>query len=132
MVFKTITDDIIVQEGTFGFSFIASGTIYAGQLVKPAGPMQVQATTAGTDNSIGVAAYYVTKGEAVDIYGPGNIIRSLASGETAIGADLYAGHGGYFADDVTYGGTSPCVGIALQIAAGGAIAGSGQITVLLK
>lgn len=132
MVFKTITDDIIVQEGTFAYSFIASGTIYAGQLVKPAGPMQVVATAAATDNSIGVAAYYVTKGEAVAVYGPGNIVRGAASGETAIGADLYGGHGGFFADDVTYGGASPPVGISLQIAAGGAIAGSGQITVLLK
>lgn len=132
MVFRTITDDIIVQEGTFGFSFIASGTIYAGQMVKPAGPMQVLATTDVLNNSIGVAAYYVTKGEAVTVYGPGNIVRSCASGETAIGADLYGGHGGYFADDVTYGGASPPVGISLQIAAGGTIAGSGQIIVLLK
>jgi hypothetical protein len=124
-----MTDDVIVQEGTFGYSFIASGTIYAGQLVKAAGPMQVVAAAASTDNSLGVAAYYVTKGETVTVYGPGNIIRSYATGTTAIGSDLYCGHGGYFEDDETLGGTSPPVGVALQVAATN---GSGSITVLLK
>ena len=55
MTFKEITDDIIVQEGTFGFSFTASGTVYGGQVVKMAGPMEVVKAESSTDNAIGVA-----------------------------------------------------------------------------
>ena len=126
MTFKALTDDIIVQEGTFGFSFIASGTIYGGQVVKPAGPMQVVKSTLASDNSIGVAAYYVTKGEAVTVYGPGNIIRSHCPSATACGADLYAGNDGTFDDTDTYGGINPSIGISLEAT------NSGAIRILLK
>ena len=129
MVFKEITDDIIVQEGTFGYSFIASGTIYGGQVVKMAGPMQVAKAEVSTDNAIGVAAYYVTKGEAVTVYGPGNIVRGhCPSTATANGADLFAGNDGCFQDDEAYGGTRPCIGIAVEVSAGG----SGSAKILLK
>jgi hypothetical protein len=117
--FTTQTDDIIIQEGTFGYSFIASGTIKAGQLVRPIGPMQVLACdqqAAAQDNAIGVAAFYVTKGEAVTVYGPGNIIRSCCASATAVGDDLYVGDGGAFTNLVAVGGTEPLVGIALESA----------------
>jgi hypothetical protein len=127
--FVTPSDDIIVQEGTFAYSFIASGSISGAMLVKPAGPMQVVKATATTDNAIGVAAYYVTKGEAVAVYGPGNIIRSYCASATAVSDDLYVGHGSGFSNDsgLLIGGTSPCVGVALE----SAIAGS-TIRILLK
>ena len=129
MTFKAITDDIIVQEGTFGYSFTASGTIYGGQLVKMAGPMQVVKADIPTDNAIGVAAYYVTKGEAVTVYGPGNIVRGHHPSTAASnGDDIYAGNDGCIYYNVTYGGTSPCIGIALEVAAGG----SGSAKILLK
>lgn len=129
MGWKNITDDIIVSEGTFGFSFTASGTIYGGQVVKMAGPMQVVAAAVPTDNAIGVAAYSVTKGEAVDVYGPGNIVRCHSPSSTTCGADLYAGNNGCVDDSATYGGTSPCIGIALEAVD---VAHSGAIRVLLK
>jgi len=127
MTFKAITDDIIVQEGTFGFSFIASGTIYGGQVVKMAGPMQVVKCDSSEYNAVGVAAYYVTKGEAVTVYGPGNIVRCFIPSATALGADLYAGNDGCVDDTPTYGDVFPCIGIALEGQASG-----NAIRVLLK
>lgn len=117
--FVTPTDDIIFAHGTFGYSFIASGTISGAMLVKPAGPMQVVKATDALDNSIGVAAFYVTKGEAVTVYGPGNIIRSCVGSSTSYGDDLYTGLNGIFENSQTYGGTAPCVGIALETIAAG-------------
>jgi hypothetical protein len=128
--FTSPTDDIIVQEGTFGYSFIASGTINAGQLVKPYGPMQVLAAdqqAASQDNAIGVAGYYVTKGETVAVYGPGNIIRSICASATAVGDDLYVGDGGAFTNGIAVGGLEPMVGIALE-----ASKADGTIRILLK
>ena len=123
MTYVSPTDDIIVQEGTFGFSFEASGAISAGQLVKPAGPMQVVKSTSNLDNCVGVAAYTVTKGEVVTVYGPGNIVRGYCGSSTAVGSDLYAGNNtaGAFDDTSAYGITAPCVGIALEGAKSGAI-----------
>ena len=125
--FQIPTDDVIVQEGTFGYTFIASGTISGSMLVKPAGPMQIVKATDMNDNAIGVAAYFVTKGEAVTVYGPMNIIRSCCASATAVGDDLYAGAGGAFTNLIAVGGTAPCVGIALE----GAVADS-KIRILLK
>ena len=115
-VFKCPTDDVIVQEGTFGFSFIASGAISGASLVKPNGTMEVVKTSDSQSNSIGVAAYSVSKGEVVTVYGPGNIIRSYCASATASGDDLYAGVGGAFHNGggVVYGGLSPSIGIALE------------------
>jgi len=76
------TDDVIVQEGTFAYDFIASGTIYAGQGVEPVGTMQVRKVKT-TYKQIGVAAYDVTtEGQHIAVYGPGNIVRVCASGTT--------------------------------------------------
>lgn len=128
--FVTPSDDIIVQEGTFGFTFIASGAISGAQLVKPAGPMQVVKATVSTDNAIGIAAYTVSKGDAVTVYGPGNIVRSFAPSATAVGDDLFVSIRGAFGvggAGLIYGGTSPSVGIALE----GVVAGS-TCKILLK
>ena len=126
MTFKAITDDIIVQEGTFGLSFIASGTVYGGQVVKMAGPMQVVYAETATDNAIGVAGDYRTKGYAVTVYGPNNIIRGHCPSAVACGADVFAGNNGCIQDDNAYGGTAPSIGVALEATA------SGSIRVLLK
>jgi len=119
MAFKAITDDIIVQEGTFGFSFTASGTIYGGQVVKMAGPMQVVETTSQFDNAIGVAAYYVTTGEGVTVYGPGNIVRVHTPSGVSVGGDIFAGTKGSTDDGETYGGLAPSIGVALESTASG-------------
>ena len=126
MAFKAITDDIIVQEGSFGLSFIASGTVYGGQVVKMAGPMQVVYATVPTENAIGVAGDYAIKGETVVVYGPNNIIRGHCPSAVAVGADLFAGNNGCFQDDETYGGTAPSIGVSLDATA------SGSIRVLLR
>jgi len=100
MAFTSPTDDIIVQEGTFAYSFTASGTIYAGQLVVPTGTMQVIAAPGvSSAKCVGVAAYYVTDGEMVAVYGPGNIVRCCASGTSvAVGECLIAGTEGKVLD----------------------------------
>lgn len=121
MVYGRITDDIIVQEGTFGYAFVASGTIYAGQVVKPAGPMQVVACDNCTENAIGVAAYYVTKGETVTVYGPGNIVRCYCASSIAVGADLYPGNNGCVDDAAVYGSTYPSIGVSLEGTVSGAV-----------
>ena len=74
------TDDVIVQEGTFAFDFIASGTIYAGQAVEPIGTMQVRKITNALGTFVGLAAYDATDTQHVAVYGPGNIVRACASG----------------------------------------------------
>lgn len=125
--FAIPTDDIIVQEGTFAYSFVASGTISGSMLVKPAGPMQVVKCSDSQDNAIGIAGYYVTKGETVAVYGPGNIIRSCCASATAVGDDLFVGLGANFNPTFTYGGLAPCIGVALE----GAAADS-KIRILLK
>ena len=128
--FTSPTDDIIVQEGIFAYSFIASGTISAGQLVKSIGPMQVLAVdqqAASQDNPIGVASYYVTKGETVAVYGPGNIIRSYCASATSVGDDLYAVDNGAFTTGIAIGGLEPMVGIALESSKA-----DGTIRILLK
>jgi len=127
MPFVTPTDDIILSEGTFGFSFIASGTISGAMLVKMNGPMYVVKATNGIDNAIGVAANKATKGEAVTVYGMGNIVRSYCASATTAGDDLYAALSGAFDNSMTYGGIQPCVGIALESKAAGS-----TIRILLK
>jgi len=119
MAFKAIKDYIIVQEGSFGLSFIASGTINGGQLVKMAGPMQVVKTDDRDGNTVGVAAYYVTKGEAVTVYGPGNIVRLHTASGVSCGADIFAGDDGGTDDSTTYGGEFPSIGVALEAAISG-------------
>jgi hypothetical protein len=124
-VFTSITDDIIVQEGTFGFSFIASSAISGGQLVKSAGPVSagglyVTKATDANDNAIGVAAYTKAKNEAVTVYGPGNIIRGCAASSTTQSDDLFVGADGMFNNSLTYGGTYPSIGISLETKAAGA------------
>jgi hypothetical protein len=112
--FQIPTDDVIVQEGTFAYSFTASGTISGSALVKMAGPMQVVRADSGLDNAIGVAAYYVTKGETVAVYGPGNIVRGCLCSGATVGDDLFVGTNGTFNKGLTYGGLFPCVGVALE------------------
>jgi len=85
MSFTSPTDDIIIQEGVSAYSFLASGTISAGQAVEAVNTMEVMAppaTKVANDNFriIGVAAYDVTDNEYVAIYGPGNIARVIISG----------------------------------------------------
>jgi hypothetical protein len=118
-LFKAITDDIIIQEGTFGFSFVASSAISGGQIVKSAGPVStgglyVTKATDGQENAIGVAAYTRAKGEAVTVYGPGNIIRGCAASATTQGDDLFTGADGMFNNTLTYGGVYPSIGISLE------------------
>ena len=83
MTFTSPTDDIIVQEGTFGYGFTASGNIKAGQGVAIYDDMSVGAPPAATalvKGSIGVAAYDASAGDPVLVYGPGNIVRVIISG----------------------------------------------------
>jgi hypothetical protein len=122
------SDDIIYQEGTFGYSFLASGAISGGQLVKSSGPMYVVGATAETDNALGVAAYKRAKGEELTIYGPGNIVRCFCPSTVTQGNALYVGpQGGVISGSALYGSANPCIGICLE----SKVAGS-TVRVLLK
>jgi hypothetical protein len=96
MTFTSPTDDIIVQEGTFGFDFTASGTIYKGQAVYAnKSDLYVAAvpTAGGTTPQtriVGLAAYDQTNGKPLTVFGPGNICRAITSGSCEAGDNLWA------------------------------------------
>jgi len=127
MAIVTPSDDIIVQEGTFAYSFIASSAVSGGALVAPVGTMSVAHASHDADNVIGVAAYRAAAGKPVAVYGPGNIVRCCASGVIHSGDDLYATTTGKVDDHGTMGGTAVCVGVALENADN-----NGAVRVLLK
>jgi len=93
MTFTSPTDDIIVQEGTFAYDYIASGTIYAGQCLEAGttSSMEVEVAENATDAFVGVAAYNATDGEKIAVYGPKNIVRCIVKGTSVcnIGDDLF-------------------------------------------
>ena len=123
MAFTSPTDDIIVQEGTFAYSMIASGAIKAGQAVKAAGgAMNVAVTTVALSTDvIGVAAYTVASGEHVAVYGPGNIVRVIISGTSkcTVGDDLYAQYEGKWATGTATAGACHAVALETQATADG-------------
>ncbi len=122
--FTSPTDDIIVQEGVSPYSFKASGTISAGQIVSIHDTMEVgyyREPSAGAgakiSGAIGVAAYDVTDGEYVAVWGPGNIVRCIASGTVSRGQTLFPGSLGKVTHQLyVSGGGSPKsqIGIALE------------------
>jgi len=90
MAFTAITDrDICVQEGTGAFKFIASGAILAGQAVEVVEGEYVIPTDSKPANAfVGVADQTTSKGDAVAVYGPGNIVWGRASGTSVDAGDL--------------------------------------------
>ena len=101
MAFTTPTEDIIVQEGTFAFDYLCSGTIIKGQGVNAIGTMAVEApTTTGVEfvpGCLGVAAYDQSHGSHIAVYGPGNICRISVSGTgVAVGDELFLVEEGKF------------------------------------
>ena len=113
------SDDIIFQEGTFAYNFVASGTINAGQVVEVNDTMKVRVDPTANDTSwVGVAAYDVTDDEYVAVYGPGNIVRCKSSGAINVGSRVAInsayGHVGVPEAGV---GNGACVGIALETVA---------------
>lgn len=96
LTFTAIDDDpIIVQEGTFAFSYKAGEDVKAGQAVAASGTMEVQVSD-GDDGFVGVAGYTQSSGDMVIVYGPGNIVRAKASGSISAGARLESATNGYF------------------------------------
>lgn len=93
-----VTSDVPVQEGTFAYSYMASGTIKKGQLVYPTsyGSLQVAAINAADKtNVLGPAVYESTGGTTsapkwIAVLGPGNIARCMASGTITAGAVVSA------------------------------------------
>jgi len=92
MTFTSPTDDIIVQEGTFAYNYIASGSIKAGQCLEAGttSAMNVEIAEDATDAFVGVAAYDATNGEPLAVYGPGNIVRCIVNGTSkcTVGDDI--------------------------------------------
>lgn len=127
MAIVTPSDDILVC-GHNLYSFKASSAISGGALVKIEGTYEVVHTDLSTDNTIGVALDEVGKGDYVTVAGPGCIVRCCASAAIDYGADLYASETGKVDDTLTYGGTSPCIGVALE----SQTSANGAIRVLLK
>jgi len=99
MAFTAITDrDIGIQEGTFLFSYTASGTILRGQAVEVVDDMYVIATDSNpAEGFVGVAAYGASKGDPIAVYGPGNIVWGRVSGTSVTaGTQLEATVDGLF------------------------------------
>ena len=121
MAFTAITsEDICVQEGTGAFTYMASGTILAGQAVEVltnevSGTSNLRYVIA-TDSKpahgfVGVADTSESKGSMVAVWGPGNIVWGRASGTgVAAGDRVVATVNGEFQDEV---GGSGAVGVAL-------------------
>ena len=108
MAFTTPTEDIIVQEGTFAFDYLCSGSITKGQGVHAIGTMAVVASAKTYRDGIypgclGVAAYTQTHGNHIGVYGPGNIVRVCVSGTgTAVNDELLLVDEGKFAERACY------------------------------
>jgi len=99
MAFTAITDrDIGIQEGTFLFSYTASGTILRGQAVEVVDDMYVIATDSNpAEGFVGVAAYGASKGDPIAVYGAGNIVWGRVSGTSVTaGTQLEATVDGLF------------------------------------
>ncbi len=84
-----ITEDVIVSEGTFAFTYTAGGTISAGDAVyvDSDGKVQITATeySGGKYPFAGVAVYDAVLDEDIAIVGPGNIVRAQSSGGSTAG-----------------------------------------------
>lgn len=116
MTFTSPTSPIALQEGTFTFSYIASGSIKAGQCLKACGTMQAIAAGAGADNFIGVAYYDADDGDQVAVLGPGNIVRVIVSGSSkcTTGDDLYCASEGKVWNVSGSNWTKGKIGVALE------------------
>jgi hypothetical protein len=113
------TDDIGSQDGNLIYNFTASGTISAGQAVKPTSTMKVIVDKVANDTGcIGVAAYDVTDGETLGVWGLGNIVRCKSSGSITVGqavaVNSLAGHVGVPQATVA---TNAKLGVALETVA---------------
>jgi hypothetical protein len=109
MAFTAVTKDIIVEEGTFTFNYVASGTVLAGQaLCIASGSTKVKKTNvdtsagAGSVAFLGVAVYSAKDNELVAVAGPGNKVRSRVVGACGAGTDLGVDNAGYFKAITTY------------------------------
>lgn len=122
----TPSDDILI-DGTNLYSFTASSAVSGGALVKVGGDYTVIHSVASVDNSIGVALYETATGELVSVAGPGCIVRCCAASGITKSSDVFAALYGKVDATQTYGGTSPCIGIALET-----VAADAAIRVLLK
>ena len=128
MAYTTTTspsEDIIVQEGTFAFSYTASGAVYAGQAVYASttggDPTWVKAIPASCGNTgqygtVGVAAYDVADQGLLAVYGPGNICRVIISGTSkcTVGDCLVGCDEGKWTKKVAGGIPSGICAIALE------------------
>jgi hypothetical protein len=116
LAWKTIGDDILLQEGTQTYNFEAAGTIKAGMAVKPYGTMTVSGCISKDSTGfVGIAEYDITKGKFIGIHGPGNIVRCRVSGAVTVGDGLQTASDtemGYLAHRTAAAGAK--VGIALE------------------
>lgn len=131
LTYTAPTDDIILQEGVFAYSYKVSSSsgIDAGQVVKCVDDMEVGIATTANSNTavVGVAAYDVEDNKYIAVYGPGNIVRCKSSGAIDAGVDVTvnstAGHVGVPEAGVT---TGKRIGISLET-----VATNTQVKVLL-
>ena len=93
------SNDIIVQDGVFAYTFEASGTIYKGQAVCICGDEKVMPCNDGGTNTtesdvLGIASYGSINGRQISIAGPGNIALCCTSGTVPAGTAMYGIHDG--------------------------------------
>jgi hypothetical protein len=107
MTFTAITEDPVIQEGTFLFDYTCSGTVSMGQAVEAIGTMQVRAVQAADKigkGCVGIAAYGQTDGGQIAVAGPGNICRIRVSGTGTATGDIM--HSTYYGEWVEATGAS--------------------------
>jgi len=103
MAFTAIAQDpVLVEEGTFGMNYKASGAIKAGMAVCCSGGTEVVRANAkncqlGKKNGyVGVAATNAAHGDQVAVYGVGNKVRVRASGAITVGTHIVPVSKGFF------------------------------------
>lgn len=127
MTFAAITEDIIVEEGTFGMNFVASGTILGGEGVEVVGETtgygRAKVKVASQDHGnylastscfIGVAGGPATDGNPVTVYPVGNKVTVRASGAITAGDAVKAVSKGFFKSQYLHASGAAHQGIALE------------------
>jgi len=113
MAFVSPTDDIPVQEGAGWFSMTAGAAVLAGQCLIVDGTFECIVGTHDTDAFVGVAAYKKADGAKLMVYGPGNIVRCIASGTSkcVVGDDIFVAYQGRVSN---VGTAANKIGVALE------------------
>lgn len=120
MAFTSVTESVMVEEGTFAYNYVTNADIKAGQAVVMVSGLTETVTTPTDDYSlgdaynsfVGVATYDATSGNRVSVIGPGHKVRGKVADGIGAGANL-AVSGQYF-KEISLSGSGNKVAISLE------------------